>query len=81
MCVRVCVCSCVCVQKLVEVLGLGLITCGEGEDGNSVHTLLRGVVQVFHELLVDEEEEEEEEQGRRSKRREHTHVWMTMWMV
>ena len=51
------------VQKLVEVMGLGLITCGEGEDVRSVHTtLLSGVVQVCHELLVGEEEEEE--QGR-----------------
>ena len=49
---------------LVEVMGLGLITCGKGEDGSSVHTLLSGVVQVCHELLVGEEEEKEEEQGR-----------------
>ena len=53
---------------LVEVMGLGLITCGEGEDGSSVHTLLSGVVQVCHELLVDEEEEEEEEQGRQEEK-------------
>ena len=46
---------------LVEVMGLGLITCGEGEDGSSVHTLLGGVVQVCHELLVGEEEEKEKE--------------------
>ena len=62
---------------LVEVMGLGLITCGEGEDVVGVHTLLSGVVQVCHELLVGEEEEKEEEQGRqegRSKRRDHTHV-------
>ena len=42
--------------------------CGEGEDGSSVHTLLSGVVQVCHELLVDEEEEEE--QGRQEEKEE-----------
>ena len=54
---------------LVEVMGLGLITCGEGEDVVGVHTLLGGVVQVCHELLVREEEEkeEEEEQGRQEE--------------
>ena len=63
------------VQKLVEVMGLGLITCGEGEDVSSVHTLLSGVVQVFHELLVElrllllhEEDEKEEEQGRQGEK-------------
>ena len=42
--------------------------CGEGEDVVSVHTLLSGVVQVCHELLVGEEEEKEEEQGRQEER-------------
>ena len=56
------------VQKLVEVMGLGLITCGEGEDVSSVQTLLSGVVQVCHELLVGEEEEKEKEQGRQEER-------------
>ena len=42
--------------------------CGGGEDGSSVHTLLSGVVQVCHELLVGEEEEKEEEQGRQEER-------------
>ena len=64
---------------LVEVMGLGLITCGEGEDVVGVHTLLSGVVQVCH--CFGEEEEKEEEQGRqeekevkrrRSKRRDRT---------
>ena len=50
--------------SLLEVVGVGLITCGEREDVVGVHTLLSGVVQVFHELLVGEEEEKEEEQGR-----------------
>ena len=74
------------VQKLVEVMGLGLITCGEGEDVSSVHTLLSGVVQVCHELLVGEEEEKEKEQGRQEEREvkgegqseETAHTWMTM---
>ena len=49
-------------------MGLGLITCGEGEDVVGVHTLLSGVVQVCHELLVGEEEEKEEEQGRQEEK-------------
>ena len=53
---------------LVEVMGLGLITCGEGEDVVGVHTLLSGVVQVCHELLVGEEEEKEKEQGRQEEK-------------
>ena len=56
------------VQKLIDVMGLGLITCGEGEDVSGLHTLLSGVVQVCHELLVGEEEEKEEEQGRQEER-------------
>ena len=60
--------------------------CGEGEDVVGVHTLLSGVVQVCHELLVGEEEEKEEEQGRQEVEREgqseeNTRTWMTMWMV
>ena len=42
--------------------------CGEGEDVVGVHTLLSGVVQVCHEILVGEEEEKEEEQGRQEER-------------
>ena len=64
-------------------------TCGEGDVLVGVHTLLSGVVQVCHELLVDEEEEKEEEQGRQEEREverggqgeENTRTWMTMWMV
>ena len=49
--------------------GTGLCSlCGEGEDVSSVHTLLSGVVQVCHELLVGEEEEKEEEQGRQEEK-------------
>ena len=76
------------VVKLIEVMDLGLITCGEGEDVVGVHTLLSGVVQVCHELLVGEEEEKEEEQGRQEDREvesgdqgeETTHM-DDMWMV
>ena len=73
------------------VLGIiGLVdNCGEGEDVVGVHTLLSGVVQVCHELLVGEEEEKEEEQGRQEEREvkgegqseETAHTWMTLWMV
>ena len=42
---------------LVEVMGLGLITCGEEEVVRGVHTLVAGVVQVYHRLHVVEEEE------------------------
>ena len=37
---------------LVEVMGLGLITCGEEEVVRGVHTLVAGVVQVYHRLHV-----------------------------
>ena len=40
----------------------------EGEDVVGVHTLLSGVGQVCHELLVGEEEEKEKEQGRQEER-------------
>ena len=67
---------------------LGLITCGKGEDGSSVHTLLSGVVQACHELLVNEEEGKEEEQGRQEEQEikregqseETAHVNMDMEM-
>ena len=72
-------------------MGLGLITCGEGEDVSSVHTLLSGVVQVCHELLVGEEEEKVKEQGRQEdspvevesgdQGEETTLTWMAMMMV
>ena len=42
------------VQKLVEVMGLGLITCGEAEDVVGALTpVVGGVAQVFHDLLVE----------------------------
>ena len=43
-------------------------TVGKDEDVSGVHTLLKGVVQVCHELLVGEEKEKEEEQGRQEER-------------
>ena len=43
--------------------------CGEGEDVVGVHTLLSGVVQVCHELLVGEEEEKEENRDGKKRRR------------
>ena len=66
-------------------MGLGLVTCGEGEDVSSVHALLGGVVQVCHELLVGEEEEKEEEQGRQEEKEveraeikaRRPHTWTT----
>ena len=42
-------------------MGLGLITCGEGELVGGVHTLVGGVVQVYHRL----QELEEEDKGRK----------------
>ena len=42
---------------LVEVMVLGLITCGEEGLVRGVHTLVAGVVQVYHRLHVVEEEE------------------------
>ena len=42
---------------VVEVMGLGLITCGEEELVRGVLTLVAGVVQVYHRLHVVEEEE------------------------
>ena len=65
-----------------------LTSCGEGEEVVVVHTLLGGVVQVCHELLVGEEEEKEEEQGRQEEKEvkgegqseEDTRSWMSVWM-
>ena len=69
---------------LVEVMGLGLITCGEEEVVRGVHTLVAGVVQVYRRLHVVEEEEKgrkvEQEVERVNQGEETTHTWMTMWM-
>ena len=73
---------------LVEVMGLGLITCAEGEDVVGVYTLLSGVVQASHELLGVEEEKVEErgrqvekEVKREGQSEENTRTWMTMWIL
>ena len=69
---------------LVEVMGLGLITCGEEEDVRGVHTLIAGVVQFYHRLHVGEEEEKgrkvEQEVEWEDQGEETAHTWMTMWM-
>ena len=67
---------------LVEVMGLRLITCGEVELVSGVHTLVAGVVQVYHRLQVVEEEEKgrkvEQEVERESQDEETAHMKMTM---
>ena len=75
-------------MKIELKLRLLCSTYGEGENVVGVHTLLSGVVQVCHELLVGEEEEKEEAHGRQEEREverggqgeENTRSWMTMWM-
>ena len=57
---------------LVEVMGLGLITCGEGELVSRVHTLVAGVVQVYHRLHVLRKSKRK---GRVKMKRPHTHGW------
>ena len=70
---------------LVEVMGLGLITCGEEEVVRGVHTLVAGVVQVYHRLQVLEEEEKgrkvEQEVERENQGEETAHTWMAMEMT
>ena len=66
------------VQKLVEVMGLGLITCGEGELVGGVHTLVWRSVQVYHELQELEEEDkgrEEVQERERESSRGETLTW------
>ena len=47
---------------LVDVMGLGLITCGDVELVSRVHTLVERSAQVFYELQVLEEEEKVREE-------------------
>ena len=58
--------------------------CGEEEVVRGVHTLIAGVVHVYHGLHVVEEEEKErkveQEVEREDQGEETTHTWMTMWM-
>ena len=53
---------------LVEVVGLGLITCGEGELDGGVHTLVWQSVQVYHELQELEEEDKGREEVQETER-------------
>ena len=64
-------------------MGLGLITCGEGELVGGVHTLVKRSVQVYHELQELEEEDkgreevqeiERENQVEEKRSREDDHV-------
>ena len=70
---------------LVEVMGLGLITCGEEEVVRGVHTLIAGVVQFYHRLHVVAEEEKErkveQEVEREDQGEETAHTWMAMEMT
>ena len=65
-------------------MGLGLITCGEGELVGGVHTLVCGVVQVYHDLQELEEEdkgrEEVQEIERENQGEENAQMTMHMWM-
>ena len=64
---------------------LGLKTCGEEELVSRVHTLVAGVVQVYHRLHVVEEEEKrrkvEQEVERKDQGEETAHTWMAMEMT
>ena len=69
----------------VEVMGLWLITCGEEGLVSRVHTLVAGVVQVYHRLQVVEEEEKErkveQEVEREDQGEETARTWMAMEMT
>ena len=59
---------------LVEVVGFGLITCEEGELVGGVHTLVGGVMQVYHRLQVQEEEEKERKVEQETERENQVEV-------
>ena len=69
-------------------MGLGLITCGEGELVGGVHPLVGGVVQVYHRLQVLEEEEEGRKVGQEIEKENQgeenaqmtMHMWMSEWL-
>ena len=65
-------------------MGLGLITCGE-EVVRGVHTLVAGVVKVYHRRHAVEEEEKgrkvEQEVEREDQGEETAHTWMAMEMT
>ena len=66
-------------------MGLGVITCGEEELVRGVHTLVAGIVQVYHRLHVVEKEEKvrkvDQEVEREDQGEETTHTWMAMEMT
>ena len=75
--------------SLLEVVGLGLMTCAEVRLVRQVHTLfVRSAQQVVHELQVQEEVEGVRQEVREVKgeskveesRSLHEHMWMT-WMT
>ena len=59
--------------------------CGEGELVSRVHTLVAGVVQVYHRLHAVEEKEKwrkvEQEAEREDQGEETAHIWMAMEMT
>ena len=59
--------------------------CGEEELVSRVHTLVAGVVQVYHRLHVVEEEEKgrkvEQEVEKEDQGEETAHTWMAMEMA
>ena len=61
-----------------------LVNCGEEEVVRGVHTLIAGVMQVYHRRHAGEEEEKgrkvEQEVEREDQGEENTHTSMTMWM-
>ena len=63
-------------------MGLGLITCGEGELVGGIHIFVGGVVQVYHRVQVQGEEEKrrkvEKELERENQGEEDAQ--MAMWM-
>ena len=62
-----------------------LSSCGEEEVVRGVHTLVAGVVQVYHRLHVVEEEEKgrkvEQKVEREDPGEETAHTWMAMEMT
>ena len=54
-----------------RVLGLGLITCGEGELVGGIHTLVWRSVQVYHELQELEEEDKGREEVQEIEKESH----------
>ena len=74
-------------RSLLEVVGVGLITCAEVELVRQVHTLfVRSAQQVVvYELQVQEEVEGVRQEVREvkgeSKARRNSHMNMDMWMV